>query len=131
MTKTIDDYIDAARARAGLPSDRQLALTMKIDPATLNGWRMKRTWPADGQLFRLAELAGIDPKIALLQLNAWRTKSEAARSEYTTMAALIAKSLALGLSALILLGSAPGTKAAQTDVVSQSRYIMENFPRSR
>jgi len=129
MTWTIDTYLDRARMRSHAPSDRQLAFQMKIEPSTLNGWRMKRCWPADDQMVTLANLAGANPKIALLSLNAWRTKSDRAREAYTTMATLIAKSLALGAMALILLGSPPGTKAAQNDAESSASAYYGKFRR--
>lgn len=70
---TVDDYIDAARARSGLPSDRQLGVHLGLSSGALNQWRTRRAWPSDDHMIRLAELAGLDPLAALIDLNRWRT----------------------------------------------------------
>ena len=129
--QTIDDYLDAARDRTGLPSDRQLALKMRIEPASLNAWRTKRSWPADHQMVNLAELAELDPDLGLVELNIWRTKSPAAREHYSAIRRLItAAGLVAGfITAMLpaLLGAAGGTKAAQIDMTLEPRDIMENL----
>lgn len=75
--RTIDDYIDAARARAGIRSDRQLAIQLGLVQSSISQMRTKRIWPSDETMIRLAIMAGIDPAEALLELSAWRTEGTA------------------------------------------------------
>lgn len=71
---TIDDYMDAAKKRADIPSDRQLAFRLGATAATSCQWRTKRAWPGESIMRRLANLGGIDEELALLDLESWRTK---------------------------------------------------------
>lgn len=134
MDQTVDDYMDAARARAGLRSDRQLAISLGIEPTSACAWRTKRAWPADHQMVRLAELAGADPDVALVDLNIWRTKSEIAREQYSSIRRQItgARLVALFIAGLLagLLGAPTGTQAAQTDVIASISTYYGKLKRS-
>lgn len=99
---TIDQYIDAACERARL-TDRQLGKYLGKSHATVSHWRTKRTWPADETMIALAEVAGMDPEQALIDLNIWRSTGEA-RRVYERMAGHLAPA-ALCL-AVILMGQA-------------------------
>lgn len=89
--ETIDWYMDRARERAGLPSDRQLGIALGLNPAAVSFWRQKKTWPDDGSMVRLAEIAGVDVSIALVDLNTWRAKTPHARSAYSRLADQLAR----------------------------------------
>lgn len=128
---TLDEYIDRAVERTGL-TDRQLGIFLGKGRATVSHWRCKRTWPADGTMIALAEVAGMDPEQALIDLNIWRSTGETRRI-YQRLADHLAGSTAAALClALAILGQAifatpskayspaPSHKAA-------SVYIMENL----
>jgi len=82
-------------------------------------------------MVRLAEMAGVDPAQALLDLNAWRTKSDAARATYATLRDLVSKSALGALAALVLLGGSGPAGAEHSGNGStrarNSLYIMENL----
>ena len=84
--RTIDDYIDLAKERAGLSSDRELArrLGKLANPTTQ--WRTRRSWPADGTMVKIARLAGVDPCQAVLDLSRWRSTDDQAREVWTELA---------------------------------------------
>jgi transcriptional regulator with XRE-family HTH domain len=69
----LDHYLDAARSRQNLPSDRQLAIALGVTPGNISIYRHGKSWPSDNTMYRLAELAGVPVEVALLDLNCWRT----------------------------------------------------------
>ncbi len=104
--RTVDYYADAARDALQITSDRELSRRLNVSPATVNQWRTRRTWPADETMIRLADLAGIDPTEALMDLNRWRATSPTVRSVYDRIAHRLAATAAgLTLVTLATLGS--------------------------
>src|SRR3990167_10061762 len=95
---TIDDYMDAARARHGLNSDRQLARQIGLSAPSVNSWRTKRAWPDDETMVRLADLAGIDLERALTDLNHWRAGPKARPIYERILARLTAALIVLGVA---------------------------------
>jgi len=73
--KNITDYIDIAFKRSGAKSDRKFCDLMRVNPTWVNATR-KGKLPTDENMLKLAELAGIPPHIALLDLNVWRSKGK-------------------------------------------------------
>lgn len=73
--RSVDDYLDLARNRQKLPSDRQLCAHLKCTDAVVSQWRKRKSFPSDEHMVRLAELAGLDPQVALLELACWRAVS--------------------------------------------------------
>lgn len=99
--KTVDDYCDAARSLHNIKSDRELARTLGLKPTSTNHWRTRRAWPGDAVMIRLADLAGLDPAQALLDLNRWRNDSATVRSVYDRIAhRLAATAAAIGIIAI-------------------------------
>lgn len=84
---SIDWYLDRARERAGLSSDRELGRRLELSGGAVNQWRTKRYWPDDESMLAIAELAGVEPARALLDLNSWRAKGERVRAVYLDLAA--------------------------------------------
>ncbi len=82
---TIDDYIDLALARQGFASERALGRALGFKGNPVNHWRTRRAWPADGTMLRLAELAGVDPVWALVELNIWRAPPGSVRKGYEVL----------------------------------------------
>lgn len=131
MPRTVDDYLDAARARLRLPSDRQLAKKLEITPTSLNGWRSKRAWPADAQMVRLAQLAGLDPDLALIDLNTWRAKGTDAQAGYARLREIVAKASAAALAIMVVAATPDanaGTEAAQINI---ERAVSIHYARFR
>jgi len=110
--RTIDFYLDRAKERLKLPSDRALAQRLNITSASVNGWRRKKAWPADEQMAHLAALAGEHPVWALIELNSWRAKSPEVKNNYKELLAkiILAGGIILLLAKCTVL---PGTDRAQ------------------
>ena len=89
---TIDDYIDLAMAKQGFDSERALGRALGFKGNPVNHWRSKRAWPADETMIRLAEVAGVDPVWALVELNIWRSPPGQARQGYETLRSLLERS---------------------------------------
>jgi hypothetical protein len=77
MRHTVTEYIDAARARCGLDSDRALDRYLGFKSTAVSFWRRGRALPSDSAMISLAVAAGVDPLIGLIELAIWR--AEAAR----------------------------------------------------
>ena len=60
MYDKLSDYMDAARERQGLRSDRALARLMEIPQPYVSDWRNGKEWPSDAYMQRIAQLAGAD-----------------------------------------------------------------------
>lgn len=69
---TLDDYLDAALARAGLTSDRELSRWLGLGAPTVCQYRTRRALPSDTAMLRIADLAGADQAVALVNLAMWR-----------------------------------------------------------
>lgn len=69
------DYLDAARSRAGLPSDYALAARLGATRAAVSSWRCGRKYPDALHAFRLAELADVDPARLVADLELQRAES--------------------------------------------------------
>lgn len=74
--RTIDDYIDAAKARLGIGSDRELSRRLFGRPESnvVGKWRTRRAFPRQKNMVALAELAGLPVSEALRDLSQWRTQ---------------------------------------------------------
>lgn len=132
--RTVDWYIDRALIRSGAPSDRTLGVELGLSPNSLTNYRTRRAWPSDQAMIRLAELADIDPDIALMDLNAWRAKADDVRDRYTNLARMLEKAgvaVAAAIIAVVGIAAPTETKAEQTDVSAGPMYIMENDVRNR
>ncbi len=134
--RTIDDYLDAAIARnPDLRSDRRLALALGLNQAASHYWRRRKAWPADDTMLRLADLAGVDPGEALVELNIWRSQSAETRDQYSRLAEKIRSSLAQVLiagvtSALVAVASpAQGEQTPHESTLQFVAYTLCDFAR--
>lgn len=131
---TIDTYLDIARKRGRFRSDRKLARALGVTPATVNAWRMKRQWPSEEAIIKLADLADITRELALMDLRLWGTKSVEVQSCYEKIKKEIMSagvsvaiySIAAFTIATSLLAAPTGTHAEQINAASHPLYIMEN-----
>lgn len=72
-------YMDRARAVARIPSDRQLAVALGINPNSLRQYRLGLAAPSPRVMLRLADLAGVPPELALLDRAAWQADDQDSR----------------------------------------------------
>lgn len=124
--RTIDQYIDLARKNAEIKSDRELSTALGFRSNTVSHWRTKRAWPSDDMILRLADLAGVDEKTAILDLGIW-TNSGRAKKVYSTLLERIGATVT---TLLIAAGLASPAHAADTGFhitpKKNTLYIMEN-----
>ena len=81
MTPT--ELLDRAKEVGKLNSDRKLAEAIGLNSNTAISFiRRGVSLPSDETTVKLAELAGLDPQIALLQLNVWRAKTDTTKNYY-------------------------------------------------
>ncbi len=92
LTVTIDDYIDLALSRQRVQSERELGRMLGFRGSPVNHWRTRRAWPADETMVRLAQLAGVDPVWALVELNIWRAPPGDVRKGYEALKGLLERS---------------------------------------
>ena len=59
--KTINHYLDAAKARHKLPSDYALAKKLEVGGSHISNYRSGRSHPDDAMAVHLAKLLGIGP----------------------------------------------------------------------
>ena len=127
--RSIDDYLDAAKQRQGVSSDTKLGKLIGVSSPVMSGMRTRRNWPSDPTMVRIAELAGVDPAEALIDLSIWRNGSHGKvqlvwaelKKKLTPIAAMLC--LFMGLSAAL----PPPAKAAApgADMVKSNLYLME------
>jgi hypothetical protein len=112
MFPTIDGYIDAAKARLGLTSDRQLDLRLGV--TAVNYWRRRKSLPAESTMAVLAELAGVDDGAALLDLAIWRAEARhetKAAAAYMRLRDALTKATAAAIVLAALFASPASTMA--------------------
>lgn len=72
---TTAELLQAAKSRAGIPSNYRLARVMGIPETTIQRWNTGKGRPDDTMTARLADLAGIDPGFAVACIRAEREGS--------------------------------------------------------
>lgn len=112
---TIDDYINRAKTAQKLNSDRDLDRALGFKGQPTSHWRTKRTWPADETMVKLAEMAGIDPAQALMDLGIWRASSPKVSAIYSSISERLAKVSAMVIF-LLLAYPVQRTEAAQINI---------------
>lgn len=85
MQSKIDTYLDTAKRRHGIRSDRELSRRLGLAEGAVNAYRVGRSLPDDEIMIRIARLAVADPVEALIFLNISRCKSAEARAVYSQM----------------------------------------------
>lgn len=82
MSPSVDDYIDAAKARLNLASDRALDRYLGFKSTSVGFWRRRKALPSEPMMMALAAASGSDPALALIDLQIW--KAEARRDMGTS-----------------------------------------------
>lgn len=117
----IDTYIDEAKRHSDLPSDRQLAKIMGVNPSTLAQYRSGRALPTDATMLHLSDLAGIPHDQALLDLALMRSNSEPARKVLLNLKKkLVTTACAVGLLTALTLTPSPASASPANAMNLQS-----------
>lgn len=77
LERTLQFYVDRAIERSGAKSDRKLSEMLGMAPNTISFYRSGRSLPSPDAIIKLALIAGIDPAIAVTDLNIWNTQGDA------------------------------------------------------
>ncbi len=133
MLQGVCDYMDAARQRQELRSDRALARKMNKAQNTLTRWRTGKSIPNDDEMRVLAQLAGADEEQALLLVNIWCAPNEPTREIYRRLLRRLAGSagLAIAVTASIALGGPPdsGRNWSVFEMISAANVYYGKFRR--
>ncbi|MHC8493648.1 hypothetical protein ACTU44_13175 [Thalassospira sp. SM2505] len=125
--RTIDEYLDAAVDNLQLRSDRALSVKLGLSPGSVNHFRMKKAWPSDTTMIKIAELAGEDASEALLSLNIWRNMDGAAAPLYSRILdkLKVAAMLCIAMTFIALsVAALPGYETADIVAWGASQYVL-------
>ena len=113
LERTVEFYIDRALERSGATSDRKLSELLGMASNTISLYRSGKIKPSPDAIIKLALIAGIDPAIAVTDLNIWNTEGEA-QQVYKK----ILKKMTAAVVALFLLVSIPNAAHASMQGVT-------------
>lgn len=125
-TATIRAIDEAARVLGGI-SDYRLAKTLGITQPTISGYRTGLRQLDDDFAVKVAMVIGVDPAALLAEIQAERSKSQAARAHWLRLAKMAqAACLVTGITAMYLATSGPSdqppTSAADAADVGRIEY---------
>ncbi|MBL4761689.1 MAG: hypothetical protein JKY93_03205 [Gammaproteobacteria bacterium] len=124
IKRTLDDYINVAVIRNNFRSKREFCKSIGVSHNAINTYN-NGTFPSDDTMLKIADLAGIDKEIALLELGIWKN-SGAAQKAY---ASILQKMARVTAAIAIMLGSllAPQSADAGTNAKHSSLHIIHNI----
>lgn len=129
---TTAELLAQAKSAQGIPSNYRLARVLDVPESTIQRWNTGRGFPGDDYTAKLAELAGIDPGLAIASIHVERSPQGAPiRSVWAGIAQRLERA---GVSAAVLAlgvtftgGPDAGAMASQpapAQVISPGLYIM-------
>lgn len=71
----IENYFNLAKAKNNISSSRKLAKTLGLTQAAVFCYEQKRALPSDETMLKIADLAGVKPEDALIDVNIWRNET--------------------------------------------------------
>lgn len=83
--RTINEYLDLAKEKQELTSDRKLAEALDSSHGMVSNYRLGRAFPSEEIMVKIAELAGLNPVIALIELHEARNFDNPAATIYQQM----------------------------------------------
>jgi len=127
---TLADYLDAAKHRQAIASDRQLGARLGLKSAAISSFRTGKSLPSDATMRRVAEMAGRDARIALLELALWRSEDAATSAVYADCLERLKRSIkraAVALPLLFSLGTAPDRAEAAPRAASPHTQAVVSY----
>ena len=97
--RTINDVLDRAKTVQKVKSDYKLSLTVGVSESSLSTYRKGTSLPDEINCKKLADAAGVDPALLVVEMQAQRAKSDEARAIWLD----IAKRLQAGFASCKLL----------------------------
>ena len=136
--QTIDQLLDAVKARHSISSDYKLAQFLGLTDGAIRNYRHKRSMPDELACVRIANALDIDGDVLAAQVQAHRARDEETRAFWHRIAsrlqsgalhsALLAFMVSLGF--ITTTPNAHATVTALDAQKSSSLYIMFSFLRS-
>lgn len=133
--RTIEDYVQIAIRNKNFSSNNKLAEALGLSHASLSRWLNGKSWPDDASMIKLCQLAGIDPAIGLMDLNAWRSPASV-KTYYSKILEKITAAIIILIlflphqsqaKALTLLDNLQGINFAKEQVGTNSFDISSNI----
>lgn len=137
--QTIDQLLDAVKARHSIQSDYKLAQFLGLTDGAIRNYRHKRSMPDELACVRIAEALDIDGDVLAAQVQAQRARDEETRAFWHRVASRLQGGTVHGLvlACLVALGfitTPPNAVAAVTELKpanSSGLYIMFSYLRRR
>jgi len=121
-SRSVVDYINAAKARAGFKSDRALGMALGGSVDLVAAWRnTARKYPSDEKMLRLADMAGIPRDQALLDLADWKA-DETTRATWRLIRAKLASVAAAVLLVFLVPSFVPSGNVALGQTVYYGKW---------
>jgi hypothetical protein len=106
--RTFQDYVSEAQQKNDIHSLSKLAQMIGISKNSMSVMYKKQTLPGETTILKLAELAGIPPEEALIDLQIWKAKSPEAKSVWEKLRNMVI-SLTLMFAVLAVPWHSPAT----------------------
>lgn len=84
--KTVNQLLDAIKAKHNLPSDYKLAMYLGVVPGSVKNWRHSRSLPESKVVERIAQELALDPDVLLLEIESQRAASDFAKAAWLRIA---------------------------------------------
>lgn len=91
--RTIQERLDDIKAAHDLPSDYKLALFLGLGETAVANYRKGRSLPDPDAAIKIANASGVEPALLMMEIEAFRAKSTAAKVAWGTGLALMATAL--------------------------------------
>jgi transcriptional regulator with XRE-family HTH domain len=121
--KTVNELLDAIKARFDCPSERKLAQLMDWSPSQLRNYRKGRSRPADAEAMEIARKLNVDDGMVVAICHAEREENAQVKAMWLHLAKqlsrIVGPALAVGFIAL-----APPPAHASTGADAGGVYIM-------
>jgi transcriptional regulator with XRE-family HTH domain len=131
--RSVQDYINQAQKISGAPSRNKLANLLGISTAAIAHLYSGKALPSDETMEKIAVIAGIDPELALIELNIMRSNGKAKSAYENVLKRLnnIAVSILAFVASLFMIAT-PANAAATKPLIdicctnTTVVYITEN-----
>ena len=110
--RDINWYVETAKSKNNLKSGNQLAKEIGITSASYHRLTTGQSYPSDETMVKFAELSGVDPVIALADLNVWRAPTPKVLSVYQKMDKLLSRAAMLSLALIMSMTVTKGAYSA-------------------
>lgn len=123
MNTTLD-FLDAVKAKHGIPSDYALAPVLGVTRSAVSKYRNKLDYLSDEKALLVANLLEINSGIVLAAVHAERSKSDQEKAAWTSIWEKLG-GVAAGLVVALALGSIPTPAQASPGGVANSVYYVK------